>query len=94
MSPLLRQAAGFIASLRRVPYGPIGLHMALLSRPAGARPDSSEVLDGGSDRLLANDLVVDTVQASSPAVGKLQPGDKVILSDLTLPDNTERIRIK
>ena len=53
--------------------------------------------------VLANNLVVDTVQASSPAVGKLEPGDKVIsidgapgyqpgLSDDQIAERQDRLR--
>ncbi|HMI72863.1 MAG TPA: site-2 protease family protein, partial [Solirubrobacteraceae bacterium] len=53
--------------------------------------------------VLANDLVVDTVQTSSPAASKLQPGDKVLsidgvpgyqagLSDDAIADRQTRLR--
>ena len=54
-----------VALNHRVVGWPIGLHMALLSRPAEAAPDSSGDLGGGSDRLLSNYLVAEVLAVLS-----------------------------
>ena len=61
----IRDAAEVVALNQRVAGWPIGLHMALLSRPAGSRPDSSGDLGTGSDRLLSNYLVAEVLAALS-----------------------------
>ena len=62
----IRDTDAVLALNRRVDGWPIGLHMALLARPSdGAR--SAGDLVGGSDRLLANYLVVELLEAMTEA---------------------------
>lgn len=60
----IRDEAELIALNRRVDGWPIGLHMALLARPAGVEQAAID-LSIGSDRLMANYLLVEVLEAMS-----------------------------
>ena len=61
----IRDDADVLALNHRVAGWPIGLHMALLSRPAGGRSESSGDLGSGTERLLSNYLVAEVLAALS-----------------------------
>ena len=58
----IRDADAVVALNHRVDGWPIGLHMALLARPADDARSAGDLV-GGSDRLLANYLVVELLEA-------------------------------
>ncbi len=62
----IRDADAVVALNRRVDGWPIGLHMALLTRPADDARSAGDLV-GGSDRLLANYLVVEVLEAMPEA---------------------------
>ncbi len=63
-----RDSADAVAINHRVGGWPIALHMALLARPSGSpRPEGFDELLAGNDRLLANYLVGEVLEAMSEA---------------------------
>ncbi len=94
----IRDADAVVALNRRVDGWPIGLHMALLARPADDTRSAGDLLTG-SDRLLANYLVVELLEAMTEAerdvalsLSVLEWFDPDLCAELLGPDATDAVR--